>query len=232
MVDFHITGAGTKLPILILKGKQYLEVKYRIVWFREEHPDWSIETDFLKLGPEHAVAKAVIKNSLGVVIATSHKFEDASGFADFIEKAETGSIGRALALIGYGTQFCADEFDEGARIVDSPVAKSASPGSSAARVVSPSVSSADYKCSFGKKYKGLTVKQIVSQDGLPAFQQYLNYFKDDSKKSGKPLSYDVKNFISAGERYLSEVLGEDKDLDLALKSSAIFSDDPWPTSEN
>ena len=37
-----------------------------------------------------------------------------------MEKAETGSIGRALALLGYGTQFCADELDEGDRIVDAP----------------------------------------------------------------------------------------------------------------
>jgi hypothetical protein len=37
-----------------------------------------------------------------------------------MEKAETGAIGRALALIGYGTQF-APEMDEEDRIVDSPV---------------------------------------------------------------------------------------------------------------
>jgi hypothetical protein len=31
--------------------------------------------------------------------------EKAASFSDFLEKAETGAIGRALAALGYGTQF-------------------------------------------------------------------------------------------------------------------------------
>jgi hypothetical protein len=54
------------------------------------------------------------------VIATSHKHESAAGFGDYREKAETGAIGRALALCGYGTQF-APEFDEEERLADSPM---------------------------------------------------------------------------------------------------------------
>ena len=115
------TPKGTDLPILSLRGKDYLEVKFRLVWFREEHPDWSIETEILSATENSAYARATIKDEQGRVIATSHKFETKQGFHDFIEKAETGSIGRALALIGYGTQFCADELDEGDRIVDAPV---------------------------------------------------------------------------------------------------------------
>jgi len=70
--------------------------------------------------------RAVIKDQTGRLIATSHKFESKEGFPDFIEKAETGAIGRALALCGFGTQFCADELDEGKRIVDSPTITAAS----------------------------------------------------------------------------------------------------------
>lgn len=115
------TNKGTELPLLNLRGKEYLEVKYRLVWFREDHPDWSIETDLMNVTDVSAYAKATIRDDSGRIIATSHKFENSQGFPDFIEKAETGSIGRALALIGYGTQFCADELDEGNRIVDAPV---------------------------------------------------------------------------------------------------------------
>lgn len=114
------TAKGTELPLLNLRGKEYLEVKYRLVWFREDHPDWSIETDLLSVTDVSAYAKATIRDEKGRTIATSHKFESIQGFPDFIEKAETGAIGRALALIGYGTQFCADELDEGQRIVDAP----------------------------------------------------------------------------------------------------------------
>jgi hypothetical protein len=119
------TPKGTELPILSLRGKDYLEVKFRLVWFREEHPDWSIETEILSATENSAYARATIKDEQGRIIATSHKFETKQGFPDFIEKAETGSIGRALALIGYGTQFCADELDEGDRIVDAPIQQQA-----------------------------------------------------------------------------------------------------------
>lgn len=114
------TAKGTELPLLNLRGKEYLEVKYRLVWFREDHPDWSIETELMSVTEVSAYARATVRDESGRIIATSHKFESVKGFPDFIEKAETGAIGRALALIGYGTQFCADELDEGARIVDAP----------------------------------------------------------------------------------------------------------------
>src|SRR6266704_618464 len=60
--------------------------------------------------------------------ATGTKSETAASFPDFIEKAETGAIGRALAALGYGTQF-APELDEEHRIVDAPVNRSAAHGS-------------------------------------------------------------------------------------------------------
>lgn len=103
-----------------IKGKQYLEVKWRLVWFREDHPDWAIHTEIVKADEKGAVMKASILNAEGKILAQATKSETPGGFADYIEKAETGAIGRALALCGYGTQF-APELEEGQRIVDSPV---------------------------------------------------------------------------------------------------------------
>lgn len=120
-MDSFKTPNGTTLPLKRITGKDYLEVKYRLVWFREEKPDWGIETEFLGGDATSALAKATVRDSSGRIVATGHKFEDVQGFADFREKAETGAVGRALALIGYGTQF-AEELEEGDRIVDSPVA--------------------------------------------------------------------------------------------------------------
>jgi hypothetical protein len=116
------TPKGTKLPLLDLRGKEYLQVAHRLVWFREEHPEWSIETEPLAIQADYAIFTARVKNEQGRVIATGTKHETRPGFLDFIEKAETGAIGRALALCGYGTQF-APELDEGERIVDSPVTR-------------------------------------------------------------------------------------------------------------
>jgi hypothetical protein len=114
--------------LISLKGKSYLEVKWRLVWFRNENPDWAITTSIVTFDMEnkYAICKAQISDQHGRVVAEGTKMEDARGFADFLEKAETGAIGRALGILGYGTQF-APEFDEvvqGAenpRIVDAPI---------------------------------------------------------------------------------------------------------------
>ncbi|GCE19242.1 hypothetical protein [Dictyobacter kobayashii] len=66
------------------------------------------------------VFRATVKDGVGGM-ATGTKSEKAASFGDFIEKAETGAIGRALAALGYGTQFTGDEWEEAHRIVDSPV---------------------------------------------------------------------------------------------------------------
>ena len=68
------------------------------------------------------VMKATIKDNFGNVIATARKKETEAGFPDYIEKAETGAIGRALAMCGYGT-LQAPEFDEQGRLTDAPVEK-------------------------------------------------------------------------------------------------------------
>lgn len=109
-----------------LKGKQYLQVMWRLVWFREEHPDWSISTTLVAWDKEQqlAVFKAEISDTkTGHAVSTGYGSESVRDFKDYMEKAETKAVGRALAMLGYGTQF-APELDEGARIVDSPVEKS------------------------------------------------------------------------------------------------------------
>lgn len=115
------TPKGTKLVIIDLKGKDYLPVQQRIIWFREEKPGWSITTELVSITDKFALAKAYIKDESGRVVSTSHKSDTVQAGDFFIEKAETGAIGRALALVGYGTQFCGDELDEGESIADAPV---------------------------------------------------------------------------------------------------------------
>ena len=133
-----------------LKSKQgsqdYLEVKWRMVWFRDRYPNGTIETEEVEVDLDRVVeaeafvwnaekrrSEKVLKQAKGyarfrcVVTngdggkSTGTKSESAVNFPDFIEKAETGAIGRALAGLGFGTQFTGDELAEGHRIVDSPV---------------------------------------------------------------------------------------------------------------
>lgn len=99
-------------------GIDYLDVKWRLVWFRQEHPNGSIQTDLLSApGVTPAVVRATVTLENGV---TSTGFGQCGedDWSDWLEKAETRAIGRALALLGFGTQFC-EEFDE--IITDAPV---------------------------------------------------------------------------------------------------------------
>lgn len=114
-----------KQHLMSLKGKDYLQVAWRIAWMRDEHPDWAIATTMLDHDKESKTAlfMASICNAEGFQLATAHGSESARDFGDYIEKAETKAVGRALAMCGFGTQFTADELDEGSRIVDSPLSK-------------------------------------------------------------------------------------------------------------
>lgn len=108
-----------------LKNKDYLEVKWRLVWLRDVCQHAQITTSLIHLDMDKGVAvfKATVEDGNGGV-GEGHGSESVKDFGDYIEKAETKAIGRALAALGYGTQF-APEIEEGARIVDSPVQQAA-----------------------------------------------------------------------------------------------------------
>jgi hypothetical protein len=85
-------------------GADYLDVKWRLLWLRKEHPDAEIVTELVQHDPQMAIFKATVTVPSGGK-ATGYGSETASDFPDFIEKAETKAIGRALNALGYGAQF-------------------------------------------------------------------------------------------------------------------------------
>lgn len=149
-----------KAHLIDLKGKAYLQVMWRLVWFREEHPDWNIDTKMEHYDPttQHAIFSAKIYDNNGVQKSAGYGSESVKDFRDYIEKAETKAIGRALAMLGYGTQF-APELDEGERIVDSTVATN-SPQPKMETVQD----AASFVITFGK-YNGETLGNIWKTDG-------------------------------------------------------------------
>jgi hypothetical protein len=81
----------------------YLDVKWRLVWLRSEHPEARIETELREGGVEsnYAVFKASVTIPDGGS-ATGWGSETKADFGDFLEKAETKALGRALIALGYG----------------------------------------------------------------------------------------------------------------------------------
>lgn len=112
--------------------QQYLEVKWRIVWFVAEqrrlissgqarqHYSMLVEIEEHDRTQHWANCRATVTDVLGNR-AIMFGSESASDFPDYLEKAQTKALGRALALLGFGTQFTGGELDEGSRIVDAPV---------------------------------------------------------------------------------------------------------------
>lgn len=109
-------------------GKDYLEVKWRLLWLRSQHPEARITTEIVQHNEESGFAlfRAEVEVPTGGK-ATGWGSETVRDFHDYIEAAETKALGRALAALGYGTQFCTDyDFAANARpgkmqVVDAPV---------------------------------------------------------------------------------------------------------------
>jgi len=111
-----------------LRDKDYLQVAHRVVVFRKEHPNWTIETNVKTIGEDEYVFARVAApiedgNCTALnTIATAHKRVRVGGQGPSgkypVETAETGAIGRALAFCGYGT--LAGDIDEYEQIADAP----------------------------------------------------------------------------------------------------------------
>ena len=122
----RIPEIARRALVRLPSGRLYLPAAHRLVWFRDEKPDWEVSTDLVEGGQEagFATVKATIRTPEGRAIATGMKTETRSDFpAGWVEKAETGAIGRALAVAGYGTQFAMDLDDDPGRS-DIPGARS------------------------------------------------------------------------------------------------------------
>jgi hypothetical protein len=103
-------------------GADYLEVKWRVYWLRTQHPDAVIATELISHENSVAVFKAHVSIP-GGGSSTGWGSEGYDDFRDYLEKAETKALGRALAALGFGTQFTPDfDFAEGQeKVVDAPV---------------------------------------------------------------------------------------------------------------
>lgn len=109
--------------IIDLRGKKYLQVAHRIMWYREVYPGGAISTDLITFEPQ-LVMRASITDNDGHTLATGYGSAQPKAGAVWagreVEKAETAAIGRALALAGFGTQFANEYDDDDNHLADSP----------------------------------------------------------------------------------------------------------------
>ena len=103
-----------------IKGKKYVTVNERLIYFREKYPDHALTSEIVELTEERVVMKATIQFG-DVVYATGHAYEDKDSTfinkTSFIENCETSAWGRALANFGIGIEESVASFEEVANAV-------------------------------------------------------------------------------------------------------------------
>lgn len=102
------------LKTIKIKGQDYVQVAERIRYFRttEEYKGWAIETEWLRIDEDIAIARAIIKNENGIIksmgTAMEKREERKEGEkakvneTSHVENCETSAIGRALGILGIG----------------------------------------------------------------------------------------------------------------------------------
>ena len=90
--------------VIRMRGQRdYLEVKYRVLWLRREHPTARIRSECLTHTENFALFRVTI--DLGEKgSAEGHGSESRDSFVSFIEKAETRALGNALDSLGFSTE--------------------------------------------------------------------------------------------------------------------------------
>lgn len=177
------TPKGTVLPIMDIKGRDYLQAAPRIVWFREEKPEWGIETEFLSLSDSQAVCRATIRNEQGRIIAQATSMETKQGFESFVEKAETCAVSRAASFCNFGT-LMAQELEEQGRLqegdIDTGRMKLAEAPPQPKGNAPIQMDGGDYVLRFGK-FVGRSLDSV----GAAELRGYYEYLKKQQKAGDK-----------------------------------------------
>jgi hypothetical protein len=103
-----------------IRGKEYMEVKDRVMVFRKNHPSWALITEIIENNEAtgSVIFKVIIEDENGRIRGTGHAHEfkeDKTSMVNktsHLENCETSAIGRALASLGIGIESSYATYDE------------------------------------------------------------------------------------------------------------------------
>ncbi|MDI3508392.1 MAG: hypothetical protein PWP48_816 [Clostridiales bacterium] len=202
-INFNPEQHLTKLPIRRRDAEtgrwrnesaDYMEVKWRMVWFRSENTQNThtvIKDKIIDIERRFAYFEVEVTDSKGNV-EMGVGSETGDDFEDYIEKAYTKAYGRALAALGYGTQFAPEISDDNA-VVDAPV----SHPTAETTAVNANVHHADDGITDPQRR---AIYAIYTAIGLTEEQMrdiiHRRYNKDDSKKLSKQEASDLIDYLN------------------------------------
>lgn len=229
--DFNPANFTRELPNEGGTTSLYLDVKYRLLWFRLHRPNGKIDTEIVSMDDKSAVVSSKLyadrKDAVDHYIAKSYaqRFASDEKYGNrYLEIAETAAIGRVLAAAGYGTQFCGVGDMLNNDIVDAPI----------------DLSNLEDNC----VHETDSIKTINREKAEPIAESELQQQKEELPKRETLEDYintmtlkEAKDVVIPIGRYAGSTLGEialtqPKDLDwyvkfyrgnnLALKAGAIL----------
>lgn len=153
-----------------VKGQDYLEVKWRIAWFRDAHPEGLITTELVPGPPNVAIFRATVSKEIEGALATGYGSCRFDQFDAPFEKAETKAIGRALAALGFGVQFAGDDFADDTVQAPPPRQQQQQPRQQQNVVPPPS-----YEPQGGREHAEEQVQQQYQQEQTNWASQYDNH---------------------------------------------------------
>lgn len=94
---------NNKLPTINLKGKEYVQVKDRVIYFNENYPNGKIATSIITSNGDMVTFKCKITPDIATPTRyfTGHSFGTLQEVKAF-EKLESVAVGRCLAMMGIG----------------------------------------------------------------------------------------------------------------------------------
>jgi hypothetical protein len=105
-----------KLDTMKIKGNDYVTVNSRLIYFRENYKDYSLESEIVSVKDGICIIKAVVKDAEGNIKATGHAYEKEGSSnvnkTSYIENCETSAWGRALGCLGIGIEGSVASYDE------------------------------------------------------------------------------------------------------------------------
>tara|TARA_R100000988_G_scaffold82643_1_gene45755 strand:- start:376 stop:921 length:546 start_codon:yes stop_codon:yes gene_type:complete len=105
-----------KLKTVNIKGKQYVEVNERLIYFRKNYPKFTLTSEVLEKTDKSILILATILDEKGRAIADGMAEEEkGSSFINktsYVENCQTSAWGRALGNFGIGLDTAVASADE------------------------------------------------------------------------------------------------------------------------
>ena len=95
-----------KLKTVNIKGKPYITVDERLIYFRQNYPNYCLVSEVIEKTENSILIKANLRDKYGCIIATGLAYEEKDSNHinkySYVENCETSAWGRALANFGIG----------------------------------------------------------------------------------------------------------------------------------